>query len=40
MDVNLHKYIYIRTSLNTTFWDYTGRNQDIAEIIPVSASFG
>jgi hypothetical protein len=35
MNVNLYDYIYIRTSLNTNFWDYTGKKSDVLDIVPV-----
>jgi hypothetical protein len=36
MNMNLYDHIYIRTSLNTNFWDETGTAQDVMEIIPVA----
>jgi hypothetical protein len=36
MNVNPYSMIYIRTSLNTNFWDYRGSTADILDIVPVA----
>lgn len=36
MNVYRHRYIYIRTSLNTNFWSKDGSRSDTLDIIPIT----
>ena len=38
MNVNPYTDIYIRTTLNTNYWNADGRKQDVMEVIPIESS--
>lgn len=37
MNVYRYDYIYVRTSMNTNFWQNTGSKSDILEIVPITS---